>query len=210
LEQQWTELFSGSGVFSSQRHDYDELLRGPYEEIIFDRDEYNRDLNPQDSLSDAYEHPEDGTISFPPECKAGKVIAAYLFVRQRDPTYNFFRPFQNALDFKLARFFYSAHVLKVRIDEFFKDGILAAQTDTEESPLAPILPTRFSFHSAFGLYQKLNDMVMDPAWKNSVVDFRLAKGTEFWYWDIFQVLKHLLCWKFFSSYMFWAPVKNFD
>jgi len=80
------------------------------------------------------------------------VIAAYPFVRQRDPTYNFFRPFQNALDFKLARFFYSAYVPKVRIDEFFKDGILAAQTDVEELPLATILPTRFSFHSVYGLY----------------------------------------------------------
>jgi len=152
LEQQWMELFLGSGVFSSERHDYNELLREPYEEIIFDRDEDNRDSNPQDSLLDAHERPEDGTMSFPPEREAGKVIATYPFVRQRDSTYNFFRPFQNALDFKLARFFYSAHIPKVRIDEFFKDGILAAQMDAEGSPLAPILPTRFSFHSTYGLY----------------------------------------------------------
>jgi len=52
--------------------------------------------------------------------------------------------------------------------------------------------------------------MMDPAWKNGVVDFRLAKGIEFWYWDILQVLKYLLCWKSFSSPVFWAPVKNFD
>jgi len=143
LEQQWTELFSGSGIFFSQRHDYDELLRGPCKEIIFDCNKDNRDSNPQDSLLNAHERPEDGTISFPPEREAGKMIAAYSFVRQRDPTYNFFRPFQNTLDFKLARFFYSAHVPKVRIDKFFKDGILAMQTDAKGSPLAPILPTRF-------------------------------------------------------------------
>jgi len=176
-----TRLLSDSGVFSLQRNECNELLRGPCEEIIFDRDEDNRDSNPQDSLSDANKCTEDGTISFPQERETGKVIVVYLFVRQRDPTYNFFRPFQNTLDFKLTRFFYSAHVLQVRIDEFFKDGILAAKTDAEESPLAPILPTRFSFHSAYGLYQKLDDMMMDPAWKNSVMDFRLAKGTEFWY-----------------------------
>jgi len=152
LEQWLMELLSDSGIFSSQRNNCDELLWGLCEEIIFDRGEDNRDSNPQDSLSDANECREDGTISFSPECEAGKIIAAYDFVRQRDPIYNFFRPFQNALDFKLARFFYSAHVPKVRIDEFFKDSILAAKTDAEESPLAPILPTRFSFHSAYGLY----------------------------------------------------------
>ena len=159
---------------------------------------------------DTNECTEDGTISFPLEREAGKVIAAYLFVRQWDPTYNFFRAFQNALDFKLARFFYSAHVPKVRIDEFYTDGILAAQTDAEGSPLAPILPTRFSFHSVYGSYHKLDDMVMDPGWKNGVVNFRLAKNTEFWYRDILQVLKYLLRWKSFSSHMFWAPVKNID
>jgi len=204
------ELLADFGVFSSQRNDCDELLWRPCKEIIFDRDEDNRDSNPQNSLSDAKECTKDSTISFPLERESGKVIAAYLFVRQRDPTYNFFRPFQNALYFKVARFFYLAHVPKVRIDEFFKDGILAVKTDAEGLPLAPILPTRFSFHSAYGLYQKLDDMMMDPAWKNSVVDFRLAKGTEFWYRDILQVLKYLLRRKSFSSHMFWAPVKNFD
>jgi len=46
LEQQWMELFSSSGVFSLQRYDYDKLLWGPCEEIIFHRDEDNRDSNP--------------------------------------------------------------------------------------------------------------------------------------------------------------------
>jgi len=108
------------------------------------------------------------------------------------------------------RFFYSAHVPKARIDEFFKDGFLRAKTDTTGLPLAPILYARFSFHSAYGLYQKLDNMMMDPAWKNGFVDFRLAKGTEFWYRDILQVLKYLLRRKSFAQHMFWALVKNFD
>jgi len=174
LERRLAELLLDSGIFSSQRNDCDELLHRPCEEIIFDREEDNRDSNPQDSLLEANERTEDGTISFPPEREADKVIAGYPFVRQRDLTYNFFRPFQNALDFKHARFFSSADVLEIRIDKFFKDGILAAKTDAEGSPLAPILPTRFSFHSAYSLYQKLDDMMMDPAWKNGVVDFGLA------------------------------------
>ena len=52
--------------------------------------------------------------------------------------------------------------------------------------------------------------MMDPAWKNGFVDFRLAKGTEFWYRDILQVLKYLLRRKSFAQHMFWALVKNFD
>jgi len=51
---------------------------------------------------------------------------------------------------------------------------------------------------------------MDPAWKNVVVDFQLAMGTEFYYRDILQVLKYLLRQKSFSSHIFWALVKNFD
>jgi len=70
--------------------------------------------------------------------------------------------------------------------------------DAAGSPLAPILRTRFSFHSAYGLYEKLDNMMMHPEWKNGFVDFRLAKGTEFWYWDILQVLKYLLCRKSFA------------
>jgi len=149
LEQRLTELFSDFGILPSQWHDGDKLRREPCEEIIYDCDEDNRDSGSE--LSDANQFTGDGTISFPPEREAGKAIAAYPFVRQRDPTYNFFLPLRNALDFKLARFFYSAHVPKARINEVFKDGFLGAKTDTAGSPLAPILRTRFSFHSAYGL-----------------------------------------------------------
>ena len=164
----------------------------------------------QDSLSDANTPTEDGTISFPVEREAGKAIAAHLFVRQRDPTYNFFQSFQNALYFKLARFFYTVHVPKARIDECFKDGFLGWKSDTQRSPLAPMYRIRFSFRSAQGFYRKLNDMISDSAWKNGFVDFRLGKGTEFWYRDILQVLKYLLRRKSFAPHMFWVPVKNFD
>jgi len=106
------------------------------------------------------------------------------------------------LDFKLARFFYSAHVPKAWINKFFKDGFLAVKTDATGLPLAPILCTGFSFPSVYGLYQKLDDMIMDPVWKNTFVDFWLAKGTEFWYRDILQVLKYLLHQKSFAQHMF--------
>jgi len=161
LQQRLTELFSDFGILFSQRYDSDKLLQEPCKEIIYDRDEDNRDSGPQQL--DANKSAGDGTISFPPDRETGKSIAAYLFIRQRDPIYNFFLLFRNALDFKPTRFFYSAHVPKARIDEFFKDSFLGAKTNATGLPLAPILRTRFSFHSAYGLYQKLDDMMMDAA-----------------------------------------------
>jgi len=53
-------------------------------------------------------------------------------------------------------------------------------------------------------------MIIDPVWKNGLVDFGLAKKTEFWYWDILEVLKYLLRLKLFAPHMFWAPVRHFD
>ena len=53
-------------------------------------------------------------------------------------------------------------------------------------------------------------MIIHPAWKNGFVDFRLGKGTEFWYRDVLQVLKYLLRRKSFAPHMIWAPVKNLD
>jgi len=62
--------------------------------------------------------------SFPVDHQAGKAISASPFIKQRQPSYNFFSPFQNILDFKLARFFYAAQVSKAQIDEFFKMGFV--------------------------------------------------------------------------------------
>jgi len=82
-------------------------------------------------------------------------------------------------------------------------GFVEQGTDARGGP-------RFSFHSSYGLYEKLDAMIIDPVWKNGFVDFRLAKKTEFWYWDILEVLKYLLRLKFFAPHMFWAPVRHFD
>ena len=138
------------------------------------------------------------------------MIAVHLYVRQRDLMCNFFQHFQNVLDFKLAWFFYSAHVLKARIDESFKDGFLVGKSDAQRLPLARIYCTRFWFHSAHGLYRKLDDMIIDAAWNNGFVNFQLGKGTEFWYWDFLHVWKYLLCRKSFAPHMSCTSVKNFN
>jgi len=91
--------------------------------------------------------------------------------------YNFFQPFQNAVDYKLARFLYEFHMPRARIHEFFKDGLVGQRTNAQRS--SSHSSTRFSFRSASTLYQKIDDMAMDHPWKNGFVDFRLAKNTEF-------------------------------
>jgi len=81
--------------------------------------------------------------SFPADHQAGKAISASPFITQRQSSYNFFSPFQNIHDFKLARFFYAAQVSKARIDKFFKGGFVEQGTDTGGRPW-------FSFHSSHG------------------------------------------------------------
>ena len=68
----------------------------------------------------------DDTIHFAVDREAGQVVAPYLFQKPRDPRYKFLRPFQNGMDYKLARFFYSARVPRTHVDEFFCNGFLSA------------------------------------------------------------------------------------
>ena len=117
------QLFSEFSDFTLQ--DEIDKLQEWQEEIPYSRDI----LEPESTPSDITE-PIGDITSFPVKREAGKVISAHPFVKERQPMYNFFRPFQNAMDFKLARFFYSAHVPKARVDEFFHDGFLEQETDT--------------------------------------------------------------------------------
>jgi len=102
--------------------------------------------------------------TFPAGRKAGKATSASPFIQQRQPSYNFFSHFQNTLDFKLARFFYAAQVPKTQIDEFFTAGFVEQGMDVGGG-------SRFSFYSSYGLYKKLDAMIIDPVLKNGFVDF---------------------------------------
>jgi len=54
-----------------------------------------------------------------------EVWKAYISYPLKTPrTSHCFLPFDNKHDYKLARFFHLAHIPKVRIDEFFKDGVM--------------------------------------------------------------------------------------
>ena len=142
------------------------------------------------------------TIHFPVHREAGKVVAPYHFQKPRDPRYNFLRPFQNAMGYKLARFFCSARVPRTHIDEFVCNGFLTAGSDASRMT--------FSYHSGYTMYQKIDEIVIDRQWKNGFIDFRLAYNTEFWYRDIMSILKYLLWRKSFASHLVWAPIEHFD
>ena len=144
----------------------------------------------------------DDTIHVPVDREAGKVVAPYPFQKPRDPQYNFWRPFQNTMDYKLARCFCSARVPRNHVDEFFHNGFLSPRSEASR--------TIFSYYSAYTMYQKLDEMVMDLQCKNGFVDFKLAKNTEVWYQDIMSVLKYLLWPESFASHMVWAPIQHFD
>jgi len=190
-------LFSKFLDFSPEN---EALERIDYVDIIYD---IVIDNEGAEALPSGTNESIEGLTTFPAGHKAGKATSVSPFIQQRQPSYNFFSPFQNILDFKLARFFYTAQVPKTQINKFFMAGFVEQGTDVGGGP-------RFSFHYSYGLYKKLDAMIIDPVWKNGFVDFRLAKKTEFWYRDILEVLKYLLRLKFFALHMFWAPVRHFD
>ena len=163
-----------------------------YDSLIWDR---------VNDISDANALVDD-TIHFPVDYEAGKVVAPYPFQKPRDLQYNFLQPFQNTMDYKLACFSCPARVHRTHVDEFLRNGFLSAGSDASY--------TTFSYHSAYTMYQKVDEMVMDPQWKNVFVDFKLAKNTEFWYPDILSIRKYLLQWKSFASHIVWAPIQHFN
>ena len=134
--------------------------------------------------------------------EAQKVVALYPFYKPRDQRYNFLQPFQTAMEYKLAHFFGSPGVPKTHVDEFFRNGLISAGSDASLTTLL--------YHSAYYMYNKIEEMVMDPQCKNRVIDFKLAKNTEFWYWDIMFSLKCLLWGKSFATHMVWARIQHFD
>ena len=63
--------------------------------------------------------PTEVVTSFIGENQAGKALSVAPFVKKSQPLYNFCHPVQNDLYYKLAWFFFSSHVPKAQIDDFF-------------------------------------------------------------------------------------------
>jgi len=143
-------LFSEFPEFSSEN---EALERIDYIDITYD---IIMDNKGTEALPSSTNESREDLTTFPAGRKVGKATSASPFIQQRQPSYNFFSPFQNTLDFKLARFFYVAQIPKARIDEFFIAGFIEQGTDVGGGP-------RFSFHSSYALYKKLDAMIIDPA-----------------------------------------------
>ena len=100
------------------------------------------------------------TIHFTVDCEAGKIVAPYPFQKLRDSRYNFFRPFQNVMHYNLAHFFCSTRLPRTQVDEFFHKGFLSAQSDACRAI--------YSYQSVYTLYKKIDEMVIDPQWRNGL------------------------------------------
>ena len=79
------------------------------------------DVGDNVTVSDSQQR-KDTIEHFPADLEAGKAHASHPF--QTPLASHYFLLFDNKYDYKLARFFHLAHVLKVCIDEFFKDGVM--------------------------------------------------------------------------------------
>ena len=115
--------------------------------------------NPVNDSSDANTLLND-TIHFTVDREAGKIVAPYPFQKLRDSRYNFFRPFQNVMDYNLAHFFCSTRLPRTQVDEFFHKGFLSAQSDACRAI--------YSYQSVYTLYKKIDEMVIDPQWRNGL------------------------------------------
>ena len=154
------------------------------------------------TLSDVVEPTSVGLQPFPAHLEAGKQIGLHNLPKL-DLT-KCFHPFRNAMDYKLARYFHSAHVPLTKIDEFFKEGFY--QPPEGGDPTKSIV----SFNFAYTLCKLWDEMTQDPQWKNGFVDFKIAQNTEFWYRDIVKCIRYLLRRKSYAQSMFWEPVREFD
>jgi len=97
--------------------------------------------------------------------EAGNVIGTCIFLYIRSLHFNPLALFENAYEYKLARYFYRSKASLRQIDEFFKTNLLP--TDLPET-------SRVYFKSDYTWRNKMRDLVMDqPQWLQGTVDFHL-------------------------------------
>ncbi|RPB18859.1 hypothetical protein L211DRAFT_853739 [Terfezia boudieri ATCC MYA-4762] len=91
--------------------------------------------------------------------RAGMPIQKHSFPEE-DPSFNLYAPFQNSVDYRLARFFNSAKTSKGRIEQFFHDGVLKSLNPTH----------KVQFHSAYTMYKLVDAAANEPnfSWYSSL------------------------------------------
>jgi len=138
---------------------------------------------------------------FPSRYCAGKPVSAWEHPIRKDPHGNHLRPFDNALDYKLARFFTSSKVPKSQVDEFFRQGL---------APSPEPAGQRITFTSGYTLYKKLQEMTDEPQWYRGSADFHFQEDKEFWYRNIIHCVEYLLAQRAYYESLVWAPVREYN
>jgi hypothetical protein len=185
-------------------------IQGQYEDIEADFENAQQDCdsdveNTPDTLtfSDPTPYTPDVTKRFPARYQAGYPIRDSPFSKERSPNYNHLAPFQNARDYKLARFFTQSKVPKSKIDQFFNENLLSLGSN--------IPPTsNVSFRSGYTFYKQTNKMVADPEWQTGTVEYALRPKSEFKYRDIIECIRYLLSQRAFVNHMLWEPEKVYN
>jgi len=97
--------------------------------------------------------------------EASKVIGTCIFQYIRSPDFNPLTPFENAYEYKLARYFHRSNASLQQIDQFFKTNLLP--TDLPET-------SRVYFKSSYTWRNKICKLVAyQPRWLQGTVDFHL-------------------------------------
>ena len=137
---------------------------------------------------------------FPTKYKSGHPIRDQLFSEERSRNFNYLNPFLNVRDYKLARFFTETKVPKIRIDQFFQEGLMFPPGVDRPS-------SNISFNSAHMLNNQLSKMIVDPPWYTGFVQFPLRPKSKFSYRNILSCIEYVLKQRTFLNHMMWAPVE---
>jgi hypothetical protein len=116
--------------------------------------------------------------------------------RNTDGVINYWFPFQNAFDFKMAR--QLIHNSKTYIEKSFTTGLLPSR--------------RLSFRSAEALYKKIEimgDELGSASWSTGYVTFADGSQASFKYRDPVFLARHLLKQYAYKDHLVYAPVKEY-
>ncbi|KAF8414646.1 hypothetical protein BGX38DRAFT_1281763 [Terfezia claveryi] len=110
-------------------------------------------------------------------------------------------PFQNAYEYKLARFFHESKTSLTNIDRFFKQNLLPPGLSEDDG---------VHFHSGYTWRNKMREMIDQPGWQTGTVDFHLQKGSAFYYRDLEDTVRYLLQQRAYGKHLVFAPIHEFD
>lgn len=195
----YLDIFTGDQTHHEQPQspsvDYEPYMNGTC--LDLDEEYLDEELADEPEVIAGTTHPHADNVPlidlhFPHARECGKSFGS----TQRDAKWDFDPPFpfQNDVEYKLARFFHKSKVPKSLVGEFFKDGLAPTQD--------------IGFQSGKTLSNLLDTMIQTPPWNQHKVDFQLQLGTEFYLRDVVACVKYLISQRAFANHMVWGPVRT--